>query len=228
MKRLGTQYGGWVIPYPNKLNENSIIYSAGVGEDISFDVKLQSLYNCNIFLIDPTVKAINHFDNVKKYFNDKTFKISGGIQPDYYENIHMENPDMSKFTYINKGLWNTTDVLKFYRQTNENYVSQSLIEGMFSTEYDTVRVDSIKNIMTELGHKHIDLLKLDIEGAENIVLEQMLKDEIYPTYLCIEFDLLLKKKDRNNTTNIIVNKLLLYYNIIENDNLNVTFEIKTK
>ena len=133
---------------------------------------------------------------------------------------------MSKFTYINKGLWNTTDVLKFYRQTNENYVSQSLIEGMFSTEYDTVRVDSIKNIMTEIGHKHIDLLKLDIEGAENIVLEQMLKDEIYPTYLCIEFDLLLKKKDFKNTTNEIVNKLLKYYNIVVNDNLNVTFEIK--
>lgn len=65
---------------------------------------------------------------------------------------------------------------------------------MFGSNYDIVNVDTIKNIMVENNHNKIDLLKLDIEGAENIVLEQMLKDNIYPKYLCIEFDLLLKKK----------------------------------
>ena len=36
MERLGTKYGGWILPTNTTLNENSIIYSAGVGEDISF------------------------------------------------------------------------------------------------------------------------------------------------------------------------------------------------
>ena len=57
-----------------KLNENSIIYSGGVGEDMSFDLLLLSKYNCNIFLIDPTTKAIKHFDEVKKYCLQEEFK----------------------------------------------------------------------------------------------------------------------------------------------------------
>jgi hypothetical protein len=69
------------------------------------------------------------------------------------------------------------------------------------------------------------LLKLDIEGAENIVLEQMLDDNIYPKYLCIEFDLLMKNKDNNNSTKNIIDRLLNQgYKIIINDNLNITFE----
>ena len=41
METLGTEYGGWDIPINAKLNEDSIVYSGGVGEDISFDLKLQ-------------------------------------------------------------------------------------------------------------------------------------------------------------------------------------------
>jgi hypothetical protein len=37
--RLGTNYGGWIIPKDNNLTQKSIVYSAGVGEDISFDIK---------------------------------------------------------------------------------------------------------------------------------------------------------------------------------------------
>jgi hypothetical protein len=96
---------------------------------------------------------------------------------------------------------------------------------MFGSNYDIVEVDSIKNIMLKNNHKKIDLLKLDIEGAENIVLEQMLDDNIYPKYLCIEFDLLIKNKDNNNSTKNIIHRLLNQgYKIIINDNLNITFE----
>ena len=53
----------------------------------------------------------------------------------------------------------------------------------------------------------------------------MLDDEIYPTHLCIEFDLLLKNKDHNKTTQKLVNRLLKNkYRILENNNLNITFE----
>lgn len=51
MDKLGTNYGGWIIPNNINLNENSIVYSGGVGEDISFDLLLQEKYNCNILLI---------------------------------------------------------------------------------------------------------------------------------------------------------------------------------
>lgn len=55
----------------------------------------------------------------------------------------------------------------------------------------------------------------------------MLNDNIYPTYLLIEFDLLLKNKDVNNTTQQILNRLIgCGYKILMNDNLNITFEYK--
>ena len=77
----------------------------------------------------------------------------------------------------------------------------------------------------ELGHTHIDLLKLDIEGAENKVLNNMLDDNIFPKYLCIEFDLLFKGKDTNNETEKTIDRLIKNgYEIIVNDRLNVTFK----
>ena len=226
MIRIGTNYGGWLIPEKNSLNKDSIIYSGGVGEDISFDIKMQSIYKCNsILLIDPTQRAKKHYEECKKYFDDKTYKFTGNIQNDYYKEIQNETPDFNKISYSDIGLWNKKDTLKFYKQTNENYVSQSLVDNMFGTKYDIVNVDSIKNLMEQNNHTHIDLLKLDIEGAENIVLKQMLDDKIYPKYLCNEFDLFIKNKDTDNSTKNLIHRLMKSgYKLLANENMNITFE----
>ena len=227
METLGTIYGGWDIPIMANLNEKSIVYSGGVGEDISFDLKLSDKYNCNIFLIDPTKKSIKHFDNVQKYYNTYGYIFMENIQPDYIKHISNLKPNFDKFTYLNKGLHNKRGTLKFYKQSNPSYVSQSLVPNMFGNEYDIVEVDTIKNIMTKFGHTKIDLLKLDIEGSEIHVLEQMLDDKIFPKYLCIEFDLALKRKDCTNSTQKIIERLQLNgYTILVNKNLNITFEYK--
>ena len=225
MESLGTNYGGWSIPKDARLDNNSIIYSGGVGEDMSFDLKLEDKYNCKIFLIDPTERAIKHYEEVKEFYNTKLYNFSGNIQPDYLYNIIDLHPNFDNYTYVNKGLYKEQTKLKFYKQSNPNYVSQSLVENMFSNEYDEVEVDSIKNIMKIYNHSKIDLLKLDIEGSEIDVLNQMLDDEIYPKYLCLEFDLLLKNKDPNHLTQKLVSRLQENnYKILENKNLNITFE----
>lgn len=230
IERLGTNYGGWVIPKNIKLNKNSIVYSVGVGEDISFDILLSHKYNCNILLIDPTEKAIKHWEEVKNYILNDT-KFTGNIQPDYYKTIDpfIKNINLEKIKYINKGLWDTKGELKFYKQSNPDYVSQSLVSNMFTGNYDIVSVDTLKNIMGELGHTHIDLLKLDIEGAEIKVLESMIDQKIFPKYLCIEFDLYLKGKDDENLTQKLINKLKCYnYEILANEQGNLTFKLVKK
>lgn len=225
MQILGTNYGGWCIPINIALNENSIIYSGGVGEDISFDLQLQDKYGCNIVLIDPTKRALKHFNEVNHYYKEKNLKFSGNIQPDYLNNIQNLNPDLNKFTYIDKGLYKEKTKLKFYKQTNYQHVSQSLVKNMFGNDYDEVEVDSIKNIMNEYNHNKIDLLKLDIEGSEIDVLNQMLDDNIYPKYLCVEFDLLLKHKDPQQLTQKVIKRLLQNnYKLLVNHHLNITFE----
>lgn len=221
MERLGTNYGGWIVPDDMKLD---VVYSGGVGEDMSFDIKLQTKYDCDIILIDPTAKAVKHYEECQNYFRDKSFRFTGGIQSDYYASIENEHPNFDKFSYVQKGLWDQKDQLKFFRQDNENYVSQSLIDGMFSQNYDVVEVDTIKNLMKANGHDHIDLLKLDIEGAEIKVINKMLDDGILPKYLCVEFDLYLKQKDQDGTTRALVKRLeKMGYVIIANENMNVTF-----
>jgi len=154
------------------------------------------------------------------------FKLfTGGIQNDYYSCIQALHPNFDKLKYVNIGLWNKREELKFYKQSNENYVSQSLVENMFGQKYDVEPVDSIKNIMEQLGHSHIDLLKLDIEGAEIETVNQMLDDKIYPIYVLIEFDLLLKNKDPENTTKQLIERMITRegYKMLKNDNLNITF-----
>ena len=47
---------------------------------------------------------------------------------------------------------------------------------MFTDKYEEVHVNSINNIMEKQNHSHIDLLKMDIEGAEIEVLEQILPE----------------------------------------------------
>ena len=53
----------------------------------------------------------------------------------------------------------------------------------------------------------------------------MLDDKIYPTYVLVEFDLLLKNKDPKNTTKQLVSRMISRenYKIIKDDNLNITF-----
>ena len=227
MEKLGTEYGGWYIPTLAMLDESSIIYSAGVGEDISFDLLISEKYNSHIFLIDPTEKSKKHYNEAVNFYKNKT-PFTGNIQNDYYDKISNLQPNLEKLSYLDIGLWNKPDVLKFYKQENPNYVSQSLIENMFGSNYDIVNVDTIKNIMNRFNHKQIDLLKLDIEGAEINVLEQMFHDNIYPKYLCIEFDLLLKNKDYDGITQKLITKIIneYGYKILIDDNLNITFERK--
>ena len=225
MEKLGTNYGGWDIPKNALLDKNSIVYSGGVGEDMSFDLKLQDKYRCNIVLIDPTKKAIQHYDEVQNYYKTKQWKFAGDIQRDYYKHIGNLHPNFNKISYLDVGLWREKTKLKFYKQTNPTYVSQSLIKEMFGTDFYEVDVDSIKNIMKENNHDNIDLLKLDIEGAEIEVLNNMIDDEIYPKYLCVEFDLLIQNKDKSNETPKVVNRLQnAGYKILFNDNDNITFK----
>jgi hypothetical protein len=221
MPVLGTTYGGWYIPDDFVLSSDSLVVSAGVGEDISFDLALQSRYGCEILLIDPTQRAIKHLQEVHTYYKDKT-PFLGNIQSDYISHISPLNPDLRKLTLKPIGLWKEKDTLKFFYQTNPLYVSQSLIPNLYSSSYSLVPVDRLSRLIS----KTPDVLKLDIEGAEIDVLETLFEDNIFPRLLCVEFDLLLKGQDKTNRTHQMIERLMRKgYKLVYNKNYNMVFQL---
>lgn len=55
---LGSSYGGWSI-CPDLLDSKSIVYSLGIGEDISFDLELIERFGTSIYAFDPTPKSLD-------------------------------------------------------------------------------------------------------------------------------------------------------------------------
>ena len=88
---------------------------------------------------------------------------------------------------------------------------------MKGEKYINVNVKKLKSLMKEYGHTKIDLLKMDIEGNECDVIENMLNDKIYPKYLAVEFDNIFKKE---NTKKLLENN---GYKLLYEDNNNYVY-----
>ena len=157
----GSTYGGFYLS-PELLNKKSIVYSFGIGEDVSFDNAVIKNYDCTVFAFDPTPKSINF--------------------------IKQLNPN-KKFFFYGFGISSKSEFVDFYLPNNPEHISGSIITQKNVNLNNTVRVEmkSLKHIMSELGHKHIDVLKMDIEGSEYDVIEDILNSNISITQILVEF-----------------------------------------
>ena len=235
MKRFGTEYGGFYYPENlDGLDKNSIIYCIGAGEDISHDIEIAHKLNSNVYIIDPTPRAIKHYEYVKSVLEGKDKiiydnKFGGGNPYEYWKVILENKIDANKIIYNNCGIGIQEGIQKFYLPSNEEYVSCSLVEGMKGNKYIDVNVKKLKTLMNEYGHDKIDLLKMDIEGSECDVIEDMLKEEIYPKYLAIEFDLGFNGENIKDIDkcNKVINKLYENnYELFYQNHSDFTFKYK--
>jgi FkbM family methyltransferase len=157
----GNLYGGFNIN-PKKLTTNSIVYSFGIGEDISFDKAIIEKHGCSIFGFDPTPKSINWI---------KTQNLP------------------EKFKFMEYGISTKNEMVDFYLPKNQNHVSGSLIDhkNVEVKNKVTVPMKCFKDITVELGHTQIDVLKMDIEGSEYDVIENILNSSVSINQIVIEF-----------------------------------------
>ncbi|MHA1368348.1 MAG: FkbM family methyltransferase [Promethearchaeota archaeon] len=157
----GTPYGGWTI-CPDGLNNNSIVYSFGVGEDASFDRSIIEKYGLKVFAFDPTPKSI---DWVKK----------------------QEWPD--QFTFYPIGIDGHDGVVTFYPPENPEHISHSVLERRETADNAIqVNVFRLETIARMLDHEYIDILKMDIEGAEyNVINDFIYNSGIKVRQILIEF-----------------------------------------
>lgn len=183
--RLGTAYGGWLIPIDAKLTRDSICYSAGAGEDISFDCALVERFHCQVRIIDPTPRAIQHYSSLENAVESgKRFPVNNSKE-DYYS---ITVQDFERLRFLPVGLADQDTELKFYLPKNPAHVSCSIVNLQKTEEYFTASCRRLATIMQQQGDDSIDLLKIDIEGAEYAVIRDMIASSILPRLLLVEFD----------------------------------------
>lgn len=158
--RFGSPYGGWDVA-PDRIDKNSIIYSFGIGEDASFDIALIERFCVIVHAFDPTPKSID-------WVKSQNFP--------------------TNFLLHQYGIANFDGNCSFNPPENPKYVSYTILDrpetGKRSIQ---VPVKRLSTIMKELGHSRIDLLKMDVEGAEYEVIEDIDKSKIRPKQILVEF-----------------------------------------
>lgn len=75
----------------------------------------------------------------------------------------------------------------FFAPKDESHISHSIGNLQGTENYFEARVRRLSDIMKENGHSMLDILKLDIEGAEYEVIDSVLVDKLPVKILCVEF-----------------------------------------
>jgi FkbM family methyltransferase len=158
---LGSDYGGYIVP-ATLPTAQWVCYSAGVGEDVSFDLALIARYGCDVYAFDPTPRAIAYGGQV-------------GARE-------------SRFHFYPWGLWSSDGAARFFVPSDPAHVSHSITNLQGTTESIEVPVRTLSTVMGTLGHTRVDLLKLDIEGAEHEVVRSLIATGLRPRIVCMELD----------------------------------------
>ena len=134
----GNDYCGWNIPR-DSLNRDSVVVDVGLGEDISFSTSLMEKYGCTVHGFDPTPRAIQF--------------VKASAPPG--------------FVLHEVGVAAQRGAAEFYLPNEKAHVSGSLAKAdhVGATKIK-VQLVSLGDVFELIGCERIDLLKLDIEGAE--------------------------------------------------------------
>ncbi len=136
---LGTAYGGWLIP-AGLIEPSWLCYCVGAGADISFDLALIRGYGATVRAFDPVadyVAAAIARAGAEPRFSAHEAAIATSDGPLRVQITH----DSTSRSVSAAGLYESSAFLELPGRT-------------------------LRSLMDELGDDHIDLLKLDIEGAE--------------------------------------------------------------
>ncbi len=157
----GSSYGGFYIN-PDFLDKKSIIYSFGIGKDISFDLKCIKKHGCSVYGFDPTPVSIQYIQSIK-------------------------TPD--QFNFMDYGISTKSGYHTFFLPSNPRAVSGSTVANETVNQNNSIEVEmkAFEEIVYSTGHKHIDVLKMDIEGAEYEVLKSILDSDFSIDQILVEF-----------------------------------------
>jgi len=158
--RFGSSYGGWDV-VTNNLNCDSVVYSFGVGEDASFEVDLIKKFGMEIHAFDPTPRSIAWVKGQR-------------LSP--------------RFIMHEYGIAAFDGRVTFFPPENPQHISHTMVERPATkNKAIEVGVKRVSTIMNELNHNNVDILKMDVEGAEYDVIDDIISSGIRPSQILVEF-----------------------------------------
>ena len=158
------KFGDWAV-CPDSLTVGGIVYSLGLGEDVAFDFELAGEMKLEVHGFDPTPNSAEWLS--------RQAKPDGFHFHPWAVTAHDGSVTMSPRIKHDGGL--SRDM---YTVVDAAAASEHAIE---------VPAFSLPTIMTKLGHQSIDILKIDIEGAEFGVLSDLLASPVRPAQILVEF-----------------------------------------
>lgn len=156
---LGNEGACWCI-CPQNFSASSAVYSIGVGEDISFDLTFIQKFGVKVHAFDPTPRSIEW--------------LQGQTLP-------------PEFVFHAYGVAGFDGSCAFLPPEDSSHISHTIVQRASSRPAIEVPMHRLGTIMKKLGHASVDLLKMDIEGAEYDVLTDMLTQRIPVKQLLVEF-----------------------------------------
>lgn len=140
------------------LGPESRVLCAGAGHDISFEKALIARYGCRVVLLDPSPTGIATVER---------------------------EPASERLKFLPVGLAESDGELAFQEPADATEGSfQSATPGGVATR--RFPCCSLPTLMGQLGWAEIDLLKIDIEGAEYGVLRQIAEVRVRVRQICVE------------------------------------------
>jgi FkbM family methyltransferase len=131
----------------SSLNKDSTVYSFGIGHNAVWDEAMIQKFGCNVYAFDMTPEPI-------KWVAGHNF------QP--------------QFIFHPYGISDFDGNAPFHLRKKPHWLMAEASLHLYPEgEVHMLPVKTLKTIMHELGHAHIDVLKIDIEGEEYKVLRNI-------------------------------------------------------
>ena len=172
-----------------------LIISAGVGEDISFDIEmLMHDETYSVLLVDPTPKAVTHFQDYK---NSPDLDQSGAYSSAGRRDINEYNSTeciRRRINLLQKALSTNSNGIYLYPPASSADASYSIkrnARNLTGLVFESISVLEILNQLEEIQQprKHQPfILKLDIEGSEYKVLMSHDFEHARPLQILVEID----------------------------------------
>lgn len=141
----------------HQIKKDMLVYSFGIGFDYSFETELVERYGATVYAFDPS--------------------------PEVVEKMKEAIPE--RLLYYPYGISDKDEIKTFYKPRYADNYSEIFSYWTSETEKIQFEVYRLDSLMRKFGHNHLDLLKMDVEGTEFAVLQDIVT-RLDIDQICIE------------------------------------------